>query len=70
VSGIAPLVDPGNPSAFPLELAFNTPTADFEMQAISVVAPASVSLLIAGMILVWITRKVIGRSVGDAISVR
>lgn len=34
VSGIIPSVDAGNPEAFPIKLAFNTPTASFTMTPI------------------------------------
>ncbi len=34
VTGITPLTDPEDPTAFPLQLAFNTETADFTMEAI------------------------------------
>lgn len=35
VTGIEPLVDSADPLAFPLKLAFNTPTASFDMVAIT-----------------------------------
>ena len=35
VTGINPLVDPANPTVFPLKLAFNTPTANFTMQGLT-----------------------------------
>jgi hypothetical protein len=47
VSGISPLVDPSNPSAFPLELGFNTATASFTQQAIP--EPSVLSLVMSGM---------------------
>ncbi len=34
ITGIDPLVDATNSTAFPVKLAFNTNTADFEMQAL------------------------------------
>jgi hypothetical protein len=34
VTGITPLTDPDDPTAFPLQLAFNTEKADFTMEAI------------------------------------
>lgn len=40
ITDINPLVDPEDPNAFPLKLAFNTEQADFKMEAIS--APTSV----------------------------
>ena len=42
ITGIDPLVDPSNPTAFPLQLAFNTPTASFQMQALQ--SPTSTSV--------------------------
>ena len=63
VTGINPLVDATNPTAFPLKIAFNTPTADFTMQGITANAtgdvapePGSLALLlpvmgVAGMVI-------------------
>jgi hypothetical protein len=34
VAGITPLVDAADPAAFPLKLAFSTPTASFRMLAV------------------------------------
>jgi|GEM_PF-2544128 len=42
LTGINPLVDPDNPTAFPLQLAFNTNTADLTMTALSANQPESV----------------------------
>lgn len=48
VLGIDPLVDPSDPSCFPLKLDFDTATASFEMTAIP--EPATLSLLaLAGL---------------------
>ncbi len=41
LTGIDPLVDASNPMAFPLKLAFNTETADFQMRAIDKPSPIS-----------------------------
>jgi hypothetical protein len=43
VTGIDPLVDGGDPGAFPIQLAFNTPTASFTMTPIP--EPASMAWL-------------------------
>jgi len=45
ISDIAPLVDAGNPTAFPLKLEFNTRTADFTMTTV----PEPSSLLALGL---------------------
>lgn len=46
LTGITPLVDPADPLAFPIQLAFNTPTASFTMQGINAVPePGTLSLL-------------------------
>jgi hypothetical protein len=42
LTGINPLADPENPTAFPLQLTFNTNTADFQMTALSPNQPESV----------------------------
>ena len=47
VSGISPLVDGGNPTAFPTFLAFDRPTASFTMTPIP--EPASLLLLLMAM---------------------
>jgi hypothetical protein len=59
ITGINPLVDPDNPSAFPLQLAFNTPTASFTMQPVLVAVPepASVALLFSGVFLLLMWRR-------------
>jgi PEP-CTERM motif len=45
ISGINPLVDPTNTSAFPLLTFFNTPTATFTMSAVP--EPSTLTLLVA-----------------------
>jgi hypothetical protein len=56
VTGLRPLADGNNPLAFPLQLAFNTSTASFEMQAIgappdgTVPEPAGWLMLTLGMV--------------------
>jgi hypothetical protein len=45
VSGISPLADPGSPTAFPLQIGFNTSTANFTVSATPVPEPVSASLL-------------------------
>lgn len=42
ITGIDPLVDPANPTAFPLQLAFNTPTASLLIEALQAPTPTSV----------------------------
>jgi hypothetical protein len=50
LTGINPLVDPADPAAFPLKLAFNTGTASFEMRALEAVPePGTLILLAAGL---------------------
>jgi len=51
VTGIDPMFDPTNPEAFPIELAFNTPTADFVAAPLTsaVPEPWSALLLSSGM---------------------
>ncbi|MBX9789130.1 MAG: PEP-CTERM sorting domain-containing protein [Pirellulales bacterium] len=44
ITGIDPGTDPNDPQAFPIKLAFNTPTASFTMQA---VVPEPSTLLLA-----------------------
>jgi hypothetical protein len=46
LTGIDPLADPNNPSGFPLELLFNTQSANFEMDAL--VTPEPTTLLLWG----------------------
>jgi len=41
IMGIDPLIDGADPSAFPIQLAFDQPTASFTMQATAVPEPAS-----------------------------
>ena len=41
VSGINPEVDAENPAAFPVQLAFDTPSADFTMSAVALTPGAS-----------------------------
>jgi len=53
LTGIAPPVDPSDPLAFPLQLEFNTPTASFDMTAISAAAvpePSSLVLFCLGTV--------------------
>ncbi len=47
ISGIEPLVDAEDPLAFPIALAFNTPTASFTMTAV-VPEPGAASLALVG----------------------
>lgn len=42
ISGIKPLVDLGNPTAFPLQIEFNTPTASFTMTPMEVPEPLTI----------------------------
>jgi len=50
VAGIQPLVDANNPIAFPLQLQFSTPTASFDMIALTPVpGPATLILLTLGI---------------------
>ncbi len=57
VTGINPLVDPSDPTAFPLQLAFSTQTATFRMEALSIPEPSAfgIWLVLAGVAacLVW-----------------
>jgi hypothetical protein len=55
ISSINPLVDPNNPSAFPLELAFNTGTASFTQQAVP--EPAELGLFGAGLVVLAMIRR-------------
>lgn len=53
VTGITPPVDAANPLAFPLQIAFTTPTASFTMQAINpqqteIPEPGTLALLLVG----------------------
>jgi len=51
ITGINPAVDGGDPLAFPIQLAFDTATADFTMTPIEAIPePASLSLLGIGAI--------------------
>lgn len=47
VSGIDPLADPADTTAFPLQIAFDTPTASFEMQGVP--EPATLALSAVGL---------------------
>ncbi len=42
ITGIDPLVDLGDPTAFPLQIEFNTPTASFQMTPITVPEPSAI----------------------------
>ncbi len=56
IQGIDPLVDPNDPSAFPLQLEFSTATADFTMSAVPV--PAALWLFGSGLLgLIGISRR-------------
>lgn len=58
IMGIDPLVDPDDPSAFPLQLEFNTALADFSMSAVNVPIPAAFWLFGSGLLgLIGITRR-------------
>lgn len=54
ITGINPLVDPSDPTAFPLQLSFNAPTGSFTMQALQsqqvVPEPSTWLLLATGLI--------------------
>jgi hypothetical protein len=56
VSGITPLVDAANPSAFPTFLTFNNPTGSFSMQGIAAV-PEPLTALLIGAGLAGVTRN-------------
>jgi hypothetical protein len=44
LSGISPFADAGDPTAFPLRLELNTPTADFTMAPLSSAVPEPCSI--------------------------
>ena len=60
ITGIDPMFDPTDVEAFPIELAFNTPTADFIAAPIGPAVPApeppSVLLLVSGMVTLGLIR--------------
>jgi hypothetical protein len=59
VQGFNPLIDAGDPAAFPLELSFNTGAASFVMTAAAVPEPTSLFLLgQAALVLLLIQRRV------------
>jgi hypothetical protein len=68
ISDISPAVDPDTPNAFPIELAFNTPTADFNVQGFdlgnSVPEPPSETVLGFTLVAVYAaaSRKRSGRT--------
>ena len=55
ISGISPLVDPTLPDAFPLQLAFDSPTASFT-QVEAVPEPATILLLGSMLAMAALTR--------------
>ena len=48
VTGIDPPFDPTDPGAFPIELAFNSPTADFDAEPLGTAVPEPSSVLLLG----------------------
>lgn len=61
VLGITPLVDGGDPLAFPIQLAFNTEVATFAQFAVTAVPePASISVIAAGLLLARTRRRPVG----------
>ena len=66
VSGIGPLVDAEDPNAFPIQLAFDQPTATFSMTAVTVPLPGGLLLLPAAAGMLLRRRRVRGDEAGTA----
>ncbi len=64
ILGIEPAVDSTDPGAFPLRLAFNTPTASFAMTPISTPEPAPITLLSLGLVGIALIERYRRRSAG------
>jgi hypothetical protein len=57
ITGIDPAVDGGDPQAFPIQLAFDTATADFTMTPVEVPEPATIVWMGVAAVVIFVRRR-------------